>query len=94
VHEEAPCRLDYTIACDDEWRTRAARVTGWIGDRAIESLIHVSDDGLWRLNGQDQPQLAGCTDVDLNFSPSTNLLPVRRLKLTVGQEAPVIAAWL
>ena len=33
-------------------------------------------------------------DIDLNFSPSTNLLPIRRLGLAVGAEAPVTAAWL
>jgi hypothetical protein len=36
----------------------------------------------------------GCTDADLNFSPSTNLLPIRRLDLAVGQAAEVRAAWL
>jgi hypothetical protein len=36
----------------------------------------------------------GCTDLDLNFSPSTNLLPIRRLNLEIGQEAEVKAAWL
>jgi hypothetical protein len=38
--------------------------------------------------------VAGCIDLDLNFSPSTNLLPVRRLGLSVGQRAGVNAAWL
>jgi len=38
--------------------------------------------------------VAGCIDLDLNFSPSTNLLPIRRLSLTVGEEASVRAAWL
>jgi hypothetical protein len=33
-------------------------------------------------------------DIDLGFSPSTNLLPIRRLKLAVGEEAEVRAAWL
>ncbi len=36
----------------------------------------------------------GCIDLDLNFSPSTNLLPIRRLNLPIGQEAAVRAAWL
>jgi hypothetical protein len=36
----------------------------------------------------------GCGDLDLNFSPSTNLLPIRRLNLAVGEEARVRAAWL
>ena len=38
--------------------------------------------------------MEGCVDVDLNFSPSTNLLPIRRLGLAVGEEADVRAAWL
>ena len=38
--------------------------------------------------------MEGCIDVDLNFSPSTNLLPIRRLGLAVGEEAEVRAAWL
>lgn len=33
-------------------------------------------------------------DVDLNFSPATNLLPIRRLGLEVGASAEVRAAWL
>ena len=41
-----------------------------------------------------QPAVQGCVDLDLNFSPSTNLLPIRRLSLEVGQEAEVRAAWL
>ena len=36
----------------------------------------------------------GCIDLDLNFSPSTNLLPIRRLDLAIGTEAKVRAAWL
>ncbi len=37
---------------------------------------------------------ARCIDLDLNFSPSTNLLPIRRLGLAIGQAAEVKAAWL
>jgi hypothetical protein len=32
--------------------------------------------------------------LDLNFSPFTNLLPIRRLNLNVGEKAEVRAAWL
>jgi hypothetical protein len=38
--------------------------------------------------------VAGCIDIDLGFSPSTNLLPIRQLSLAVGEEAEVRAAWL
>lgn len=38
--------------------------------------------------------MEGCTDVDLAFTPATNLLSLRRLELAVGQQAEVVAAWL
>jgi hypothetical protein len=67
-------------------------------DSSRPSLAHAVeltvDDGAWRLNGVAQPEVRGCVDLDLNFSPSTNLLPLRRLALAVGEEAPVRAAWL
>ncbi len=92
AHEGVPCRLDYSIACDLEWRTRRADVTGWVGNTIVERRIRVED--AWLLDGEPIPQVAGCTDVDLNFSPSTNLLPIRRLRLAIGQSATVRAAWL
>jgi hypothetical protein len=93
AHDGQPCRLGYFIVCDSGWRTVRATVSGWAGDRNVEIEIAV-DEGRWRLNGAEQPQAAGCIDLDLNFSPSTNLLPIRRLNLAVGGEAPVRAAWL
>jgi uncharacterized protein len=94
AHEGRPCRLDYSIACDEAWRTRSARVEGWVGEELVEIELSVGSGGVWRLNGVEQPGVAGCIDLDLNFSPSTNLLPIRRLNLAVGEEAPVRAAWL
>jgi hypothetical protein len=38
--------------------------------------------------------VTGCIDLDLNFTPTTNLLPLRRLDLAVGQAAEVRSAWL
>lgn len=93
-HEGAPCRLDYGIVCDAEWRTVRARVDGWVGTRPVACEITADADGRWRLNGQEVPEVAGCVDVDLNFSPSTNLLPIRRLGLHVGEQGAVNAAWL
>ncbi|MGH9380151.1 MAG: putative glycolipid-binding domain-containing protein [Thermoanaerobaculia bacterium] len=94
VHEGAPCSLAYHVACDAAWRTRTCRVTGWLGERTVDVEIEVGGDRSWRLNGEVCPEVADCVDVDLNFSPSTNLLPIRRLGLAVGSAAPVKAAWL
>ena len=87
-------RLEYVIECDDAWRTRSTRVSGAVGAKAIGIELSVTPDHQWLYNGVAQPGVSGCIDVDLNFSPSTNLLPIRRLNLEVGQEAPVSAAWL
>jgi hypothetical protein len=94
AHERQACRLDYAIACDARWRTLSAEVWGWIGDRGVSVEVVREASGQWQLNGGECPEVDGCIDVDLNFSPSTNLLPIRRLDLKVGQAAPVRAAWL
>jgi hypothetical protein len=95
-HERQACRLDYAVLCDPGWRTVSTRVDGWLGDREVkvEILAGGHDQRRWRLNGSECSAVAGCTDVDLNFSPSTNLLPIRRLNLAVGSESRVRAAWL
>lgn len=94
VHEQQPCRLDYLVVCDPAWQTRSGRVTGWVGETRIEIEVAVDSARRWRLNGTLRPEVDGCVDLDLNFSPSTNLLPIRRLGLAVGAEGPVRAAWL
>lgn len=93
-HEQKPCSLQYHLICDANWNTRSAQVSGWLGDEAIELLLSVNADQYWRLNDREVPDVAGCFDIDLNFSPSTNLLPIRRLDLAIGQSAAVKAAWL
>jgi uncharacterized protein len=54
----------------------------------------VDSSGRWWRNAEALPSLDGCIDVDLGFSPSTNLLPIRRLALPIGGSAAVRAAWV
>lgn len=93
-HQQQTCRLDYTVACDPEWHTLSAKVAGWLGDATVVVEVGVDVQQRWTLNGIECPQVAGCQDIDLSFSPSTNLLPIRRLALRVGERANVRAAWL
>lgn len=94
AYDREPCRLDYLIVCDAAWQTRSGRVTGWVGERSVEVELAVDAARRWWLNGAECPDVTGCVDLDLNFSPATNLLPVRRLGLAVGQAAEIRAAWL
>ena len=94
AEKDRPVRLDYSVICDAAWKTQLTTVNGWIGAREINVEISTTSDAEWFVNGRPQPAMAGCVDIDLNFSPSTNLLPVRRLKLEVGASASIRAAWL
>lgn len=89
-----PCCMRYAIACGPAWQTRSLQLTGWIGGRDIAFAVMVDDARRWIVNGSPAPDLQGCQDIDLGFSPSTNLLPIRRLNLAVGQRAAVRAGWI
>ena len=93
-HNQQACRLDYRVVCNSAWETLSAKVAGWAGNENVDIDLAVDSARRWQLNGRECPEVADCIDLDLNFSPSTNLLPIRRLGLAVGQEAAVRAAWL
>src|SRR5688572_23303233 len=93
-HEQQPCCLDYEVVSDVKWKTVRARVSGWVGKELVELELTVGPDLKWRMNGVEKPAVEGCIDVDLNFTPATNLLPLRRLNLAVNESAEVNAAWL
>ncbi len=92
--ESGPAALNYTVRADAAWYSTEATVEGWCGTRLVELRLRRARDGTWTLNGAPCAAVAGCPDLDLSFSPATNLLPLRRLDLKVGQAAEVRSAWL
>ena len=93
-HEGAPACLAYKVECDNAWVTRQGHVRGWIGEQPLDITVTRSAQGRWALNGQVIDGLEGCFDLDLGFTPSTNLLQLRRIALGVGDAADVPVAWL
>jgi hypothetical protein len=91
--EGEPAELAYDVACDASYCSRRAHVHGSIGRRQVDFVIEHHDAG-WYLNGKLLPALTHCIDVDIGFTPATNLLPIRRLVLREGEAAEVDAAWL
>lgn len=94
AYEGEPCRVEYRIKCDAAWETRHLQVAGQVGARPLLLLLSRTREGEWQADGRPVPALRDCVDVDLGFSPSTNLLPIRRLQLAVGGHAAVRAAWV
>ena len=94
--EEATVRaqLIYTIDCEPDWRTRRAVVRGSASGVPIRFEFAADGNGHWMLNGVPLPSAEGALDIDLGFTPATNLLPIRRLDLGVGEQAEVRTVWL
>ncbi|MGP6089131.1 putative glycolipid-binding domain-containing protein [Antarctobacter jejuensis] len=83
--------LDYVIRTDDDWRTTSADVTGEHGGGAVAMKLTRGDDG-WTVNGEPRPDLAEAEDIDLSFTPASNLMPLNRVP-EVGR-LETTAAWL
>jgi hypothetical protein len=93
-HETGSAAFVYEVECDRDWRTREGAINGWVGSRQVSIRITRSAIGSWTLNGEVVPNLQECVDLDLGFTPATNLSQLRRIALHVGQSADVPVAWL
>lgn len=95
-HEGDVRRGGYTLIVDKVWRTLEVRLMmeerpGQMG--ALHLLA--SGDGTWTdVDGNRIAELDGCTDVDIQWSPLTNTLPIRRLQLQPGQEQEIRVVYL
>lgn len=69
-------------------------VRGQLGEAPVSLVLSRDSASAWIVNDVTVPALQGCIDVDLGFSPSTNLLPIRRLNLAIGASDAVRAAWV
>ncbi len=94
VEDGQPFRLRYAVSTDARLRTTRAVVEGYAGTQPVRLDIRRSAEGRWTLAEVEQQDVFGCEDVDLAFTPATNLLPLRRLRLAIGQAAPSPAAYL
>jgi hypothetical protein len=94
LHEGEPLRVEYMVHCDRSWVTRAVRI-GLTRDTGSSELTLIADDHRrWWSDGKELAAVAGCVDVDISLSPSTNTLPIRRLSLARGEASDVTAAWI
>jgi uncharacterized protein len=89
-----PLRVQYTVQCDRGWATRSVGVDCTHGAASRELELIVDDQKRWWSEGKEIAAVAGCIDVDISLSPSTNTLPIRRLSLAPGGESDVVAAWI
>jgi uncharacterized protein len=78
--------LHYRLRVDSSWRTRAVHLQTTSG-QVLD--LESNGQGSWLENGKPKPELQGCLDVDIQATPLTNTLPIRRLEWEAGQTADI-----
>jgi hypothetical protein len=88
----APYEIRYSVVLDEAWGTRTvgAHVQGPGGDRRM--ALSSDGAGTWSVTDQPVLELFGATDVDLAWTPATITIPIRRLRLGIGESESVVAA--
>lgn len=82
----------YRVCCDGGWRVRSVELHVAGGPSCV---LTTDGDGHWvDGDGQSQPQLAGCIDVDISATPFTNTLPIRRLDRQLEQRTTIAVAYI
>jgi GNAT superfamily N-acetyltransferase len=79
------------VEVDGSWRTSRAEVEVEGSPRRV---LTADGRGTWWLDGAAAAHLAGAVDVDVEVTPLTNTLPIRRLLVEGRDEADVRAAWV
>lgn len=80
-------RGGYTLIVDKAWRVLELRLMVEQAPGAMTALhVMASGDGRWVDADENPiPELDGCIDLDIGWTPLTNTLPLRRLEM--GDEA-------
>jgi hypothetical protein len=89
-----PVRIEYRVLTDGNGATTAVHVRDLRGFAQRTLALARDVKGAWTVDGAPNRALRGCHDVDLGCSPSTNTLPIRRLRLGVGASKTINAAWI
>jgi hypothetical protein len=92
-HQFGPASLSYSLKCDSRWNTLSARIRGIAGNQHIDYLVSHEGES-WTLNGDIVPGLGHLVDLDLSFTPATNLVQLRRVPIPEKEPVQLSVAWL
>ena len=94
--DRAHFRCRYELEADPHWTFRRLTIsaTGEGMDAPQRRDLSRSPEGGWQVDGEAAPELEGCSEVDIQVTPFTNSLPIRRLKLGQGESAELRVVYL
>jgi len=85
--------ISYRIDVDSGWKTKRAMVEQVLRGKRSVLEIKAGPSG-WLLNDEKEESLRRCVDLDLEASPVTNTLPIKRVRLSKGEEVDLTSAWV
>jgi uncharacterized protein len=92
--EGQPTRVTYQVGCDAQWRTNHVMIHQERSGTVEQLPLGVSDEQTWHQSGNEVSLARGLYDVDLEITPATNILPIRRLNLKEGESRETAALWV
>lgn len=92
--EGQPTQVVYHINCDLNWITRQAELQQRRPDGEARLSLTVDKALNWYKDGTPLPWAVGLTDIDLSITPSTNMLPLRKHNLQIGESCEVNCVWV
>lgn len=88
-----PAHVRYQVEVDGGWSTKTVVAAVNCGQTERRIVIQVESDR-WAVDGLAREDLTGCVDVDLGWTPATNILPMRRREAPIGRTIETDAAWV
>ncbi len=92
--EDEPAQVVYRIDCDNNWVTRRVEVQQRRPNGDKHLILTVDKALNWQQDGLLVPWATGLTDIDLSITPATNMLPIRRHNLQIGESRQVNCVWV
>jgi uncharacterized protein len=94
VLDGVPTHVAYALSADRTGASRRVEITVSGPFPTRTRTLHADEKAHWRDDAGPLPDLDGCLDVDISFTPCTNTLPIRRLALAVGEARDIDVVYL
>jgi uncharacterized protein len=91
---EDPFVVRHEWLLDDNWRSKSLDLV--VTHQGQNKALHVDrlGDKRWRVDGRDRPDLDGCEELDLSFTPICNGIALRRFNLSIDGHADMTALYV
>jgi uncharacterized protein len=92
--DKLPAQISYRVDCTRHWQTRRVTINQERDGDTKDLVLETSDRQTWHTADSDLSFASGIVDIDLEITPATNTLPLRRAVLGVGESMQVDALWV